>query len=469
MGTFKPYAIFLILIILALALSFSSQIYGSSVDDWSMFRHDAAQTGFSEGASPTASAKLLWNYRVDATATYFPTVPVVTGGFVYVATADQEQALYGVSCFKSSTGVVVWSFRTEGFAVSTPAVNGDHVYVGSGDPWKPSEGYIYCLDASDGVEVWNYSVGEPVDSPVNFAENRVFFESSGGNLYCLDAAEGNKVWNYSTGGKADGLCPAVADNYVFVGNHDGNVICLNASNGAAIWNFTADDSVSSPTVAYGYVYFGSGDGNAYCVNASSGDKVWNYTTWFNSEGPTNNYHWGNSVGGPAVAYGYVFVGSSDFDVFCLDALTGEKVWNVTTSAEVYAAPSVAERCVYVGSYDGNVYCLNASSGMENWRYAAGIFSPANAAGSAGSPVIANGEVYVVGNGVLSVLGLPSSDTAFPLVWVALFVVVLVIVLVVVAYAMSARKRKGADSKLITSPNKSDNHEMQELRAQTLGY
>ena len=403
-----------------------------------MFRHDASHTGFSEGAAPTTFPKQQWNYTVDASATY-PSdyhIPVINDGFVYVATADEEQALYGVTCLESSTGAVIWSFLTEGFPFNSPAVDGDRVYVGSGSPWKPTEGYIYCFDASDGVQVWNCSVGEPMDSPVNFADGRVFVESPGGNLYCLDAANGNKVWNYSTGGKAHGVCPAVANDYVFVGNEDGNVFSLDAANGAAIWNFTADDYVSSPAVAYGYVYFGSADGNAYCLNASSGDKVWNYTTWYNTAGPAHNYHWGNIVGSPALAYGYVYVGSSDFDVFCLDALTGEKVWNVTTGAGV-APPAVAGDCVYVCSYNGSLYCLNASSGSENWRYAVGVYSAVYS--GLGSPVIANGEVYVVSRqeasgiknvsdqGYLIVLGLPSSVSAFPLVWVAFVVGVLIIV------------------------------------------
>jgi len=446
-----------LIILAALPMSqlFSAQVVSSanadSVNDWPMFRHDASHTGFSESATPTTSSpQQLWNYTADVTATYALDAyfPVIFGGFVYVATADEEQGLYGVSCLESSTGAVVWSLLVEGFPFNSPAVDGNRVYVGSGYPWKTTEGYIYCLDASNGVQVWNSSVAEPMYSPVTFADGRVFIESNKGNLYCLDAANGNKVWNYSTGGKANlGSCPAVADGKVFVGNDDGNVFCLDAAYGAVIWNFTAYGYVSSPAVAHGYVYFGSADGNAYCINASSGDKVWNYTTWFNTAGPAHNYQWGNMVGGAAVAYGHVYVGSSDFDVFCLDAFTGKKVWNVTTGAGV-RPPTVANGCVYVCSSDGNLYCLNASSGIEYWRYALEPFSSINS--GLVSPVIANGEVYVMSrqepsgiilsdHGVIIVLGLPSGVSAFPLVWIAPVVGVMIIVVAVVAYLLLGRK------------------------------
>jgi outer membrane protein assembly factor BamB len=434
---FKRYTLFSVLVFLALSLVFTNQIYGSPAGDWPVFRHDTSHTGFSESNSPTTSVGQLWNQTVDATASYSPAFPVVSGGFVYVETVDVEKASYGVSCFKSSTGVLVWNFPTGGYFANSPAVYGDRVYVASAD------GYVHCLYASNGAQVWNYFVGESLDSPVNFAEGKVFVESSGGNVYCLDTANGDMIWNYSTGGKASALCPAVANGYVFVSNNDGNFFCLDATNGSAIWNFTADGAVGSPSVAYGLVYFGSKDGNAYCVNASNGDKVWNYTTWYNNAGPSHNYHWGNAVSDPAVAYGYVYVGSSDFDVFCLNASTGNKIWNFTSIAEIIAAPAVAEGCVYTGSYDGNVYCLNASSGVENWRYVAGVFSPVNAAGSVGSPVIANGEVYVVGNGVLSALGSSLSVSPFSPTWVALVAAVLIIVAAAVAYTVYSRRKKRA--------------------------
>jgi len=390
----------------------------SSVDDWLIFRHDASHTGFSSGTAPTSSVVQVWNYTLDVSPLSAPAYPVVANGLVYVGSAD-----YSIYCFEGSTGEKVWSFATGGETYSSPAVIDGRVYLGSGD------GYVYCLDASAGAQVWNHSVGVSVDSPVNFVDGRVYVESRTGEVYCLDAANGERIWSFSTGAKAYKLSPAISQGYVFATNQNGDVFCLNAASGVHAWNFTAGDAVGSPVAVDGFVYFGSSDGNAYCLNASSGAKIWNYTTWYNNAGPSHGYHWGNSVSGPAVAYGCVYVGSSDFDVFCLNALTGERVWNFSTGG-IVRAPSVAGGCVFAGSYDGNIYCLNASSGVEIWRAAAGVFSPVDAAGSAGSPVVANGVVYVVGNGVLSAWGSPSSESAFP--W---FLVIFVVILVIIAAAI----------------------------------
>jgi outer membrane protein assembly factor BamB len=234
-----------------------------------------------------------------------------------------------------------------------------------------------------------------------------------------------------------------------VGNEGGGVFCLGASNGSVVWNVTVGGAVGSPAFSNGYVYLGSTDGNVYCLNASNGAKVWNYTTEYNSNGPSHGYHWGNAVTDPAVAYGYVYVGSSDFDVYCLDASNGTQIWNYTTAAEVYAPPAVAGGCVLVGSYDGNVYCLNASSGFEIWSYPAGVFSPVNAAGSAGSPAVAGGVIYVVGNGVVYALAAPSTSPSFPLI-----VIALVVVAVAVVYVTFAKRKRtaAAESSSALSPS-----------------
>ncbi len=317
-------------------------------------------------------------------------------------------------------------------------------------------GGVYSLDASSGSQLWNYSTGDSFDSSPTVVNDLVYVVSSygnifslnavsGGDIYCLDTANGNKVWNFSIGYTASGTSPAVSGGYVYVGNHDGTVFCLDAANGSKIWNFSTGGAVRSPAVADGYVYAGSADGNAYCLRASDGAKIWNYTTEFNSNGPSHNYHWGNAVSDPAVAYGKVYIGSSDFLVYCLDASDGTQIWNYTSGAQVIAAPAVVGGCVLAGSYDGNLYCLNATSGSEIWSYPAGVFSPVNAAGTAGSPAIAKGVIYVVGNGVIHALATPSTSAPFPSIYIALAAGVAVTVAATVIYAIFVKRKRTSKS------------------------
>ena len=59
---------------------------------------------------------------------------------------------------------------------------------------------------------------------------------------------------------------------------------------------------------------------------------------------------------PAVANGVVYVGSTDNNIYALNAGTGALLWKYTTGA-VQSSPAVANGVVYVGSTDGNVYAF----------------------------------------------------------------------------------------------------------------
>ena len=149
--------------------------------------------------------------------------------------------------------------------------------------------------------------------------------------------------------------------------------------GTEIWTYKTELGVfSSPAVADGVVYVGSSDGNVYALNAATGAHIWAYTT---------GSHVGSS---PAVANGVLYVGSSDGNVYALNAATGTQIWNFITGYLVTSSPAVADGIVYVGSWDHNVYALNAATGALLWNYTTEdlLYS---------SPAVVNGVVYVGSN------------------------------------------------------------------------
>ncbi len=209
---------------------------------------------------------------------------------------------------------------------------------------------------------------------------------SGYSTSSSSPASPSLLWNFTTN-NAVSASPTIADGHVYVGSLGGIAYCLNAKDGSIIWNYTVHAGTqglygaggpaigSSMAVADGYVYFGCYDGNVYCLDAATGDKVWNFTT-------------GNSVeSSPSIYNGKVYVGSWDGNVYCLDALTGAKIWNYTTGSQVESSPAIADGKVYVGSVDGNVYCLDATTGDKVWSYKTGNLIQS-------SPAVVNGRVYI---------------------------------------------------------------------------
>ena len=75
---------------------------------------------------------------------------------------------------------------------------------------------------------------------------------------------------------------------------------------------------------------------------------------------------------PAIVGGRVYFGSSvDDRLHCLELQTGRTLWSFFTGAPIRLAPTVTNGRVYFGSDDGYVYCLQADSGEPVWQFRAG--------------------------------------------------------------------------------------------------
>lgn len=143
-----------------------------------------------------------------------------------------------------------------------------------------------------------------------------------------------------------------------------------------LWNYTTLGEVrSSPAVSGGVVYVGSTDQNLYALNASTGEQLWIYTTG------------GEVRSSPAVSGGVVYIGSYDSSVHAVNASTGERIWRYRTNWEVFSSPAVSGGVVYVGSRDNYVYALNASTGNLIWKYP-------TLGNVRSSPAVSGGVVYV---------------------------------------------------------------------------
>jgi outer membrane protein assembly factor BamB len=119
-----------------------SQSTGDPTDWWQMFHHDVWHTGYSTSMAPNTNQS-LWNYT---TGNYVYSSPAIVDGVVYVGSYDGK-----VYALNATTGVQVWNYTASiGGVYSSPAVAGGVVYVGS-----HSAGNVYALNATTGAQVWN--------------------------------------------------------------------------------------------------------------------------------------------------------------------------------------------------------------------------------------------------------------------------------------------------------------------------
>jgi len=80
---------------------------------------------------------------------------------------------------------------------------------------------------------------------------------------------------------------------------------------------------------------------------------------------------GGNLSSSVVADGRLLVSSTDAQtVHCLDARTGEPVWQFIADGRVDSPPTVYDGLCLFGSGDGSVYCLRAADGQLAWRFRA---------------------------------------------------------------------------------------------------
>src|SRR5208282_4498394 len=217
-------------------------------NSWPMLGGDLSHTGYSTSTAPLTN-KTLWSFQ---TSGQLFSSPAVVGGVVYVGSWDGN--LYALN---ASDGDELWSYQTGSQVWSSPAIANGVLYIVSYD------GDVFALNATSGSPIW-------INHKISFADTEAFSSPAvangvvylcvgtddGGYLYALDASDGVILWSYPIGFTFSS--PAVADGVVYVGSASNNsVYALDASNGAEIWNYQADGMVlSSPAVANGVVYVG---------------------------------------------------------------------------------------------------------------------------------------------------------------------------------------------------------------------
>jgi len=297
---------------------------------------------------------------------------------------------------------LAWKFKTGAKVVSSPAVSGGTVYVGSADR------VVYALNAADGAVRWQYKTAGAVNSSPAVAADTVFVASADGNLYALGASDGKLKWKFASAGErrftAPGIhgatphtelmpdpfdvflsSPTVVTGIVYFGSGDHHVYAVDAGSGALRWKFETGNVVhASPAVADGVVYIGSWDRNLYALNAATGALIWRFQTGDDTE----IYNQVGIASSAAVAAGTVFFGCRDGHFYAVDAKTGARKWvHDNRKGWVIASPAVERGVVYFPTSDGERFkALDAATGAT-------IYDISNKAVSFSSPAIAKGTVF----------------------------------------------------------------------------
>ena len=197
-------------------------------NDWPMYRHDASRSGSTSVALRDSDLRPRWSMQV----------------------AQPPQAALAED-WKGNPFV-------RGL-ITPPVAAGGTVFVA-----VPDEHRVIALDAGSGAQRWVFTAGGRIDTPPTISEGLCLFGAHDGWIYCLDATDGELVWRFRTApqearimayGQMESPWPVpgsvLVDGgvaYVSAGRHpmsDGgvHVLALKPRTGQIVWEKTVDELV----------------------------------------------------------------------------------------------------------------------------------------------------------------------------------------------------------------------------------
>ncbi|HTA22898.1 MAG TPA: PQQ-binding-like beta-propeller repeat protein [Terriglobales bacterium] len=186
-----------------------------------------------------ATGKLLWNYNIQAPATY---PAAAANGRAFVC-AD------GCYAFNQS-GDLLWHLGGGG---NSMVASGAIVFAST------TSG-TFALDAATGHTIWRYTLG---GSSVAAALANGILYTSGHSITALNAATGSVIW---TAPVSTHFPVAVANGVLYAHADSGTLYAIDTKTGATLIRIPTDSPATGPIVVNGQVFLGTIDefvGGAY--------------------------------------------------------------------------------------------------------------------------------------------------------------------------------------------------------------
>lgn len=225
---------------------------GVAYDAGRVFAVDAS--GVMQALS-AATGELIWSSQLEGTGGRFAP-PVATRGYVYAAS---DYGVYGV---RQADGIVVWSGDSNSGHAS-PAVDGDHVYTGSGCN-------VQARQPETGVQLWNTQGGCSSGGFSGLVAGSAVYAGTSGAGVLLDPLTGMVRDSYAAYSP-----PALSGGVAFFKSaHD--VFARTEQTGLVKWRhpLEQDRLALPPLVAAGYVYAVDPGDNLMALATGTGQVAW---------------------------------------------------------------------------------------------------------------------------------------------------------------------------------------------------
>lgn len=172
------------------------------------------------------------------------------------------------------------------------------------------------------------------------------------------------------------------------------ILAINATTGVLLWSYKTPTGTAWITLQNGVLY-GASVSRYFALNIATGQPLWQKTF------PTpQNAASGQASAAPVLSNHALYIpvcdGKPDANaphcaLQAFDASDGTTLWNVALFGQAIASPTLVGNTVYIGTTDGNIFALDASQSQG----ATNVVGPSQINGQITQPLlIINGLLYV---------------------------------------------------------------------------
>jgi outer membrane protein assembly factor BamB len=304
-----------------------------------------------------------WTRDLGGTIAY----PVVAQGMIFATaqTTISNRAHAELFALDEATGTTRWGPID---LQSDPAYGIAELAYDEGRLFAVNDiGEVTAFDAATGVPLWSVPV-DPYALPGNSHEPPValygtLYVPTYGEVWAIEETNGLVRWKVSTGGYNTFVA---ADKVaVYVTGNCNKTMALDPSTGSTRWTHVNCGAASNyaPVIDSGKVYVRNDDYPNEILDAANGERT---GTFVSGPAPAFSGSLGFFLSGPV--NGVVYQGSL---LTARDSSTGATAWTFSGDGLLSSAPLVVGDSVYVGSTNGNLYALDAKTGALTWKTSLG--------------------------------------------------------------------------------------------------
>jgi len=220
--------------------------------------------------------------------------------------------------------------------------------------------------------LWTFKTGDAVKSSAVACNGKIYIGSNDGYLYAL-GMDGKLKWKFNAGNSIEAP-PLYTGMWLSPAHLKARYLRWTLKQDIKLWEYSTDGQISgSPNIMKGRgkdssrVLVGSYDYNLHCLDEMSGRLLWHYES-------------GNYINGTPALFGKIAIfGGCDGFLHLINTVNGQLIEKINIETYMASSPAIGRDKAWFGNYDGEFFCLDLRKKKILWKTGGGgpfLSSPA---------------------------------------------------------------------------------------------